>query len=667
MSEDDAPSEASESEDEGSAPVSKVPAYNALLQAFQESASSEEPRRKRRKIEVEEPEETIVEELDDAEENGASDADAGVEGDSDEEDQDDAADEEVAEDLEDEDEDANDPFEVHFANPENNELSSKLKSITSSHWMHEKVAAGKEANITISRPANTTDAAPRKAVKNVSQLKLKKRLADTAQAKIGTLSEIEQAIAPSIFNYQDLMCGARSVENAESLRRLASLHALNHIYKGRDRVLKNNTRLAQADDSSDLELRDQGFTRPKVLILLETRSAAAKYVDALMELCDPEQQENKKRFQDGFILSEEKFGQDRPADFLELFEGNDDNDFRLGVKFTRKTVKFFSQFYASDIILASPLGLRRIIEHQDPKKADSDFLSSIEVLIMDQADAMLMQNWEHVEYVFDHLNLQPKDAHGCDFSRVRNWYLDNQAKYIRQTIVLSGFVSPELNKLYNSSMLNYAGKAKYATTYPGSIVDIGLSVKQTFSRLESKLPASDPEDRFKYFTTAIVPAISRYPRPPEGGQGILLFIPSYLDFVRVRNYFNSSNATQHISFGVISEYTSVSDSRRARSHFITGRHNVLIYTGRAHHFHRYRLKGVRRVVMYGLPENPTFYNEIVGGFIGTSIAEGKLDPAEASVRALFSRWDGLKLERVVGTKRVANMLREKGGDTFDFI
>lgn len=668
IDEQDAQSEGSDDE----APASKVRAYNALLQSFHQE--SDEPRRKRRRIE-EDPEEDASDE----EQDGVSDAASDVAGshaevqDGDQahenEDSDAEADQEEADD--DDDEDLTDPYEVHFANPDADSLSQRLKSIAANEWRPEKLKVLEDGSLVVSLPSSAPTSS-RKPLKSVSQLKIKQRIAEPAQKHIGTFSDLGQVVAPSIYGYQDLLCGARTVENASELRHMAALHAINHVYKGRDRVLKNNSRLAAAAESdADLELRDQGFTRPKVLILLETRSAAAKYIDALMALCEPEQQENKKRFQDAFVQEESKFGGEgdhHPADFRELFEGNDDNDFRLGIKFTRKTVKYFAQFYASDIILASPLGLRRIIEHSDPKKADSDFLSSIEICIVDQADAMLMQNWDHVDFVFQHLNLQPKDAHGCDFSRVRNYYLDNQAKHLRQTIIFSAYVAPELNRLYNAHMLNTSGKAKLTPFYPGVIGSIDLpGLKQTFSRYESDSPPTDPDARFKYFNTAVLPSLLRVPKPAEGGPGILIFIPSYLDFVRVRNWFATSNATQNISFGAISEYTPVPDQRRARSHFLTGRHSVLLYTGRAHHFHRLRIKGVRRVVFYALPENHIFYEEVVKGFLGVMIAEGRLDVGEAAVRSIFSKWDGLRLERVVGSKRVGAMLRDKGGDTFDFV
>ena len=70
--------------------------------------------------------------------------------------------------------------------------------------------------------------------------------------------------------------------------------------------------------------------------------------------------------------------------------------------------------------------------------------------------------------------------------------------------------------------------------------------------------------------------------------------------------------------------------------------------------------------MYGLPDNPIFYKEIVGGYLGRSVQEGKLEPGEGSARVIFSKWDILKLERIAGTERVGKMIKEKG-DTFDLI
>lgn len=279
---------------------------------------------------------------------------------------------------------------------------------------------------------------------------------------------------------------------------------------------------------------------------------------------------------------------------------------------------------------------------------------------------MLMQNWEHVERVFEHLNLRPKEAHGCDFGRVRFWYLDDRARYLRQTMVFSAYNTPELNRLASLQMNNVAGKVKLGPEYSGTVLESGFRIRQSFVRYDSPSLGTDPESRYQYFTNATVPTLAR-DHPPSDAQGILVFIPSYLDFVRIRNHFLSSTTTQKMSFGSISEYTDLPDVRRARSHFVTGKHSVLLYSGRAHHFRRYSISGVKRVIMYGLPENPLFYKELVDGFLGRSIDEGKISASDAAVQVLFSPWDSLALERIVGTKRAGRMLRDKGGDIFDFL
>lgn len=499
-------------------------------------------------------------------------------------------------------------------------------------------------------------------------LQVKQRLRGPAARSLPRFNELTSPLASSVFGYQDLIFPGRTLTNAEDLRRITCLHIVNHIFKTRDKVIKNNALLSKENANENIELRDQGFTRPKVLMLLPTRQSCVKYVDSIVALCEPEQQENRKRFQDSYAQAEDDFSEDKPADFRDLFGGNDDDMFRLGMKFTRRTVKYFAQFYNSDIIFASPLGLRMALGAEDVKKHDHDFLSSIEIVVVDQADALVMQNWEYVEYIFEHLNLQPKEAHGCDFGRVRNWYLDGNAKYLRQTILFSAFNFPSLNKIYTQHMLNVGGKIKHSKTYEGVMLDLGVTLKQTFSRYGSTSPVSDPDDRFNYFTSAIMPSLTRYSDLSGGGrQGVLIYLPLYADFVRVRNYLASSSSAQNISFGSISEYTSVQDVARARSHFFTGRHSVLLYTERAHHFRRYHVRGVKKVILYGLPENPEFYREVVGGFLGSSIGEAKVDASDASVRSLFSRLDVLKLERIVGTKRYLLLLKENSGDTYDFL
>lgn len=501
----------------------------------------------------------------------------------------------------------------------------------------------------------------------LNKLQIKHKLKVPAKQILSEFTDLHRNLSSSIFNYRDILFTERTPSNAEDLRTLTCIHVLNHLYKTRDRVIKNNARLAKDDTNEEVEFRDQGFTRPKILIILPTRNSCVKYVELLATLSEPEQQENKKRFQDSFGQTESGMSNDKPEDFRELFAGNDDDMFRLGMKFTRKTTKYFSQFYSSDIILASPLGLRMAIGAENDKKQDYDFLSSIEVLIVDQADALSMQNWEHIEYMFEYLNLQPKEAHDCDFSRVRNWYLDGNARYIRQTLLFSAFNFPALNRLYLNRMLNVAGKVEYSSEHGGAMLELNLSVKQTFLRFDCSGPTTEPDERFSYFTTALIPILTKLSDRSVGGrQGVLVFLPSYADFVRVRNHLSTSSTTQNISFGSISEYTSVREVARARSHFFSGRHSVLLYTERAHHFRRYHLRGVKRVIMYGLPENPIVYKELVGGCLGSSVREGKISASEANVRSLFSKLDVLKLERIVGTKRVPRMLKEKGGDTFDF-
>ncbi|KIW27293.1 uncharacterized protein PV07_07044 [Cladophialophora immunda] len=572
-----------------------------------------------------------------------------------------------------------DPFEKHYTTILEQDLKAAIHQADQKQWNTSSSTSDSGVRSTVlftkENPAEVSE------LRSTKDAYLKRRLVDAGNKLVSSLTSGEKTHAALVFNYIDIINGCRSIPNSTRLRDLSCLHALNHIFKTRDRVLKNNAKLSSTSSDEALDFRDQGFTRPKVLIMVPTKQACVRFVDSIVKISEPDQQENKARFLETFSHDDEDEWQDKPEDFRALFGGNHDEDFRIGLKFTRKTIKYFSGFYNSDIIIGSPLGLMRTITTgggKDKKKShDADFLSSIELVIMDHTNALQMQNWQHVDYVFSQLNLLPKDSHGCDFSRVRHWYLDGQAKYLRQTIIFSDYLTPEINALASTHLHNVAGRVKLVPKYPGAMLSVSSlalpftsSVPQTFLRVPSPNPLTDSDARFKFFTTTILAPLVRDARHQRG---ILLFIPTYADFARLRNHLSTSSDATSLSFGSVSEYTPVKEVMRARSHFLSGRHAVLLYSERAHHHFRYRIKGVRKILWYGVPENPIFWTEIIallglgadkGGERHAAAGKGG---AKGAIRALFSKWDVLKLERIVGTERMGRLINDQGGDTFDFV
>lgn len=107
------------------------------------------------------------------------------------------------------------------------------------------------------------------------------------------------------------------------------------------------------------------------------------------------------------------------------------------------------------------------------------------------------------------MNKIPQSPHGCDFSRVKPWYLDSQAKYIRQTIMLSRYDSPEARALFSQHCLNLAGKVRTEKAdYEGVMTRVREGVKQVFDRVDLELkggegPVEEVEKRLEYFTKKV--------------------------------------------------------------------------------------------------------------------------------------------------------------------
>lgn len=483
-------------------------------------------------------------------------------------------------------------------------------------------------------------------------------------------STLQRAVFARLNAYNDVQITHVTLSNAESLRQVYCIHAMHHVVRTRMRVSRHTAKLQRAAEggAQAMEIRDQGFLRPIVLLVAPMRNVAFAVVQMLLSLCPQSRVENKQRFlseygpdeaagavgdgddDDGDVHKIAAGAMVRPSappDHRATFTGNTDDCFRIVLRLTRMSVKLYADLHRSDIVIASPLGLRLLFEAEH---GGFDFLSSIEVAIIDGADVLNMQNWDHLVQVFEHTNLLPRAMHDTDFSRVRRSFLDGYAKLYRQTVLLTAFPMPEANALFSHHCYNYAGLVRFCVAaYAGVIVRIVSAVQQLFQRIACASPADDADARFNAFVSKILPLLSGSGRLVAGGH-VLVFVPSYFDYVRLRNHL----CRKDIAYAGVCEYTTPSRSLRAMRQFRRGERLMLLYTERAHFYHRPYIRGVRHVIFYGLPEHAEFYVELVN-------AIPRDHAADAMVRILYTQYDRKRLERVVGTSRCKRMLSSGKG------
>ncbi|RPD57540.1 digestive organ expansion factor [Lentinus tigrinus ALCF2SS1-7] len=547
---------------------------------------------------------------------------------------------------------ATDPYEAHFGLAPNALTERAREAVDERAWTTKRDKQGKLGGVVVSVPDGAESSSASTSKHKISD-KMKEPMV-TRQAKLPReVVELQNDFLDALASYRDIYVTRTTLETQPSMREALTLHTLNHITKKRRRVLKNNERIShavKAGNSPPEDVQDQGFTRPSVLILLPFRSSALRWVSALTAHTPSShyQIENNSRFQSEYGLPPgaiDKLANAEPGtyprDHVEMFKGNVDDSFRLGVKITKKSVKLFADFYACDLIVASPLGLRMSIE----KDKNADFLSSIEVVIVDQMDALTMQNWEHVQFVFNHLNQMPKESHDVDFSRIKPWYLDGHAAYLRQTILLSAYETPETRALFNQSLKNVSGRIRTERRWKPTEVPEGID--QNFVQFDANSPKDEPDKRFQYFTTQMLPAILK---SAVQSANTVIFVPSSLDFIRVHNHFRKNVGA---SFAVLSEYSSNQDISRARQAFFSGKKAFLLISERFHFFRRYKIRGIRNLVFYGPPDHPQFYTE----FLSYPFLDEGVDASDVTCRVLYSKYDWLRLERIAGTEGASELIK----------
>ncbi|KAJ2119495.1 rRNA-binding ribosome biosynthesis protein utp25 [Coemansia sp. RSA 720] len=543
---------------------------------------------------------------------------------------------------------AYDYMEGHYADVDSEQMHKKLSAVTNKEYEQTVVEDAALGSMVVCNVAG-------EGAKPANPRPLKQKLVKPFHKlnKTGDFTDFQRGLFGWFDQYRDVVYAGRSLANEDEITTAYALHAMNHVMKAKDHEHKNNSKLAKAHASgSDAgELRDRGFTRPRVLIVVPFRNCAYRLIEKLLKLVSAEQEMNSTRFAKEYGPDEEEerkhnANKRKPEDFQRTFAGNIDDSFRIGVQLHYKSVKLYVDFYRADIIIASPIGLRMTTGAESGDRKDFDFLSSVEMVIVDQCDVLLMQNWDHVSHLFNHMNLTPKKDHGCDFSRVRSWFLDGMAQYRRQTILISEHMTPEVQAMFNNNCRSIEGKVRIKPTYTGAVDNVVTQVSQIFKRVSVRRLASANDDRFSNFVEQTLPDLEK---SMMNNKHTVIFASSYFDFVRIRNHCKDKGYI----FAAISEYSTKSEAMRARMKFFDGELQFILYSERAHFYHRYPIKGIHHLVFYSLPDHPHYYSEMVNLMLTSN---DTVSADQLSCTVFYSKFDQLKLERIVGSRLVAQLL-----------
>ena len=113
----------------------------------------------------------------------------------------------------------------------------------------------------------------------------------SSNKKEADFSVLQEKLLAYLSDYKDVLYTSETQGNQSQIRNLISLHSYNHVLKQRKKILESNESLKAINEQSDpVEIRDQGFTRPTVLILVPFRNAAFEIVNKLIELSGTKQQ-----------------------------------------------------------------------------------------------------------------------------------------------------------------------------------------------------------------------------------------------------------------------------------------------------------------------------------------------------------------------------------------
>ncbi|CDR97665.1 -U3 small nucleolar RNA-associated protein 25 [Babesia bigemina] len=427
-------------------------------------------------------------------------------------------------------------------------------------------------------------------------------------------------------SYLDVFYAGCKVTDVSSMRFLMALHAANHICKSVTSTVEQS----------------HGFTRPRVLYICGLKCMARDFIQHLVTLLSVKKGDPKvEKFYEEYDLPEEDTAAQvssfskthKSLDYVETFSGNQDDAFKMGLRYQGGMLHLYTPFYTSDIIVTSPLGIKIMLQEDE----EYDFLSSIEVLLIDRMDVLKFQNWQFFIEVFEKLNRPLKKWRDADLSRLRVSTIDGQSEVYRQTVGLSCTQHFVFNAFFKR-LVNRRGFIKLASVPTQDFVLLGsqLRVKQLFIKVAASSVTDADGSLLNYFLKNMLNSI-------QGIGGVLVVLGDYTHFLRVKKELKMAN----FEYLPCHESNSSKQMLFARQQFQAGKTPVVLTTSRLLFFKRYVIKGTCRVLFVVPPDYPEIYRE----------AFRMLDLSKNNALVtLYTRFHAHQLEPIVGAAKVHKLV-----------
>lgn len=71
-------------------------------------------------------------------------------------------------------------------------------------------------------------------------------------------------------------------------------------------------------------------------------------------------------------------------------------------------------------------------------------------------------------------------------------------------------------------------------------------------------------------------------------------------------------------------------------------------------FIRYKIRGIRNIIFYGLPDHSQYYTELLSyPFLDENVEAG-----DVTCKVMYCKYDVMRLERIVGSEAVVGMVKD---------